>query len=108
MRRIKEEADKTRQAILEAALTVFSKQGYHPARLQDIAEAADVTRGAIYHYFNLSNYKKKRVFAVEMIVAGLMAFTTTGNFNSFYSVIIMTFHTCIASLFFNNFPMEAL
>jgi AcrR family transcriptional regulator len=51
MRRVKEEADKTRQAILDAALTIFSRQGYHPARLQDIAEAADVTRGAIYHHF---------------------------------------------------------
>ena len=48
MRRIKEEADKTRQAILDAALTIFSRQGYHPARLQDIAEAADVTRGGVF------------------------------------------------------------
>ncbi len=51
MRRIKEEADKTRQTILNAALTVFSSKGYHPARLQDIADAASVTRGAIYHHF---------------------------------------------------------
>ena len=51
MRRIKEEADKTRQTILDAALTVFSSKGYHPARLQDIAESAGVTRGAIYHHF---------------------------------------------------------
>ena len=51
MRRIKEEADKTRQAILDAALTVFSRQGYHPARLQDIADDANVTRGAVYHHF---------------------------------------------------------
>lgn len=51
MRRLKEEADKTRQTILDTALTVFSSKGYHPARLQDIAEAAGVTRGAIYHHF---------------------------------------------------------
>ncbi len=51
MRRIKEDADKTRQTILDAALTIFSRQGYHPARLQDIAEVASVTRGAIYHHF---------------------------------------------------------
>jgi len=51
MRRTKEDAAQTRQMILDAALTVFSKQGYHPARLQDIAEAAGVTRGAIYHHF---------------------------------------------------------
>jgi TetR/AcrR family acrAB operon transcriptional repressor len=30
---------------------VFSKKGYHATRLTDIAEAAAVTRGAIYHHF---------------------------------------------------------
>ena len=51
MRRTKEEAAQTRQALLDAALTIFSKQGFQVARLQDIAEAAGVTRGAIYHHF---------------------------------------------------------
>jgi AcrR family transcriptional regulator len=37
--------------LLDAALAVFSKQGYQAARLQDIAKAAGVTRGAIYHHF---------------------------------------------------------
>jgi TetR/AcrR family acrAB operon transcriptional repressor len=51
MRRTKEEAAQTRQDLLEAALTSFSQQGYAAARLEDIAEAAGVTRGAIYHHF---------------------------------------------------------
>lgn len=51
MRRTKEEAERTRQAILEAALTVFSEQGYQAARLAEIASAAGTTRGAIYHHF---------------------------------------------------------
>jgi TetR/AcrR family acrAB operon transcriptional repressor len=51
MRRTKEEAAQTRQDLLEAALTIFSQQGYTAARLEDIAEAAGVTRGAIYHHF---------------------------------------------------------
>ena len=52
MRRTAEEAAQTRQDILEAALTVFSQKGYHATRLADIANAADVTRGAIYHHFD--------------------------------------------------------
>jgi TetR/AcrR family acrAB operon transcriptional repressor len=32
-------------------LSVFSRQGYKSARLQDIATEADVIRGAIYHHF---------------------------------------------------------
>lgn len=51
MRRTAEDAAQTRQEILDAALTVFSQQGYHAARLTDIADTAHVTRGAIYHHF---------------------------------------------------------
>ncbi len=52
MKRTQEEADLTRQNIIDAALFVFSKVGYDAARLKDIAEKAGVTRGAIYHHFD--------------------------------------------------------
>lgn len=51
MKRTAEEAAQTRQEILDAALDVFSDKGFHAARLQDIATAAGVTRGAVYHHF---------------------------------------------------------
>jgi len=51
MRRTKEEAEQTRQNLMRVALTVFNKNGYANTRLEDIAKAADVTRGAIYHHF---------------------------------------------------------
>lgn len=51
MRRTKEEAALTRQQILNAALSVFSAKGYSAATLEDIAQAAGVTRGAIYWHF---------------------------------------------------------
>jgi TetR/AcrR family transcriptional regulator, acrAB operon repressor len=51
MRRTKEDAELTRQALLKAAIKVFSQQGYAATRLEDIAEAAKVTRGAVYHHF---------------------------------------------------------
>ncbi|HLF89858.1 MAG TPA: TetR family transcriptional regulator [Anaerolineales bacterium] len=50
-KRTQEEAAQTRQDLLDAALSVFSRKGYHATRLEDIAEAASVTRGAIYHHF---------------------------------------------------------
>ena len=52
MRRTKEEAAQTKAEILEAALKEFSQSGYEAARLEDIAAAAGVTRGAIYHHFD--------------------------------------------------------
>jgi AcrR family transcriptional regulator len=37
--------------LLEAALLVFSSKGYRNTRLEEVAEAAGVTKGTIYHYF---------------------------------------------------------
>ncbi|MDH3944602.1 MAG: TetR family transcriptional regulator [Anaerolineae bacterium] len=51
MRKTKEEALITRENLLSAALRVFSQKGYSATRLDDIAQAAGVTRGAIYHHF---------------------------------------------------------
>lgn len=51
MRRTKEEAEQTKQALLDAALLVFSRDGFAASRLADIAAEAGVTRGAIYHHF---------------------------------------------------------
>ena len=51
MRRTKEDAEQTRQALLDAALAAFSNKGYQATRLQEIAEMAGATRGAIYHHF---------------------------------------------------------
>lgn len=50
-RRTKEEAQKTRQSIMEAAVGVFARQGVANASLTDIAQEAGVTRGAIYWHF---------------------------------------------------------
>ena len=44
VRRTKEEAALTRQAVLKAALTVFSSKGYAATTLEDIAARAGVTR----------------------------------------------------------------
>jgi TetR/AcrR family acrAB operon transcriptional repressor len=51
MKRTKEEAAVTRATVLKAALTVFSAKGYAAAKLDDVATAANVTRGAIYWHF---------------------------------------------------------
>ena len=38
-------------ALFEAALDIFSKRGYRATRLEEVAEAAGVSKGTIYHYF---------------------------------------------------------
>jgi AcrR family transcriptional regulator len=44
--------DDRMQELLEAALQVFARQGYRNTRLDEVAEAAGVTKGTIYHYFD--------------------------------------------------------
>ena len=51
MRKTKEEAQKTRQHLLNAALEVFWRTGVTRATLQEIATEAGVTRGALYWHF---------------------------------------------------------
>ena len=51
MRRTKEDAEKTRQQLMDAGLVVFIKKGYKAANLEDIAKEANVTRGAITWHF---------------------------------------------------------
>jgi AcrR family transcriptional regulator len=50
-RRTKDEAEKTRNAILNAAEKVFYAHGVGRTSLQEIARAANVTRGAVYWHF---------------------------------------------------------
>ncbi len=51
MRRTKEEAQQTRERILDAAESVFFSRGVAATSLDQVAKAAEVTRGAVYWHF---------------------------------------------------------
>ena len=51
VRRTKDEAQETRNRILDAAEYLFSERWVSRTSLEDIAQAASVTRGAIYWHF---------------------------------------------------------
>jgi AcrR family transcriptional regulator len=40
-----------RRVILDAAVRVFARDGYHTSRVGDIAEEAGIAHGLLYHYF---------------------------------------------------------
>ncbi|RZN22945.1 MULTISPECIES: acrEF/envCD operon transcriptional regulator [unclassified Escherichia] len=50
-KRTKAEALKTRQELIETAIAQFAQYGVSKTTLNDIADAANVTRGAIYWHF---------------------------------------------------------
>lgn len=41
----------TRERILDAALSVFARKGYHRATVDDIVRASGTSKGAVYHHF---------------------------------------------------------
>lgn len=44
-------AEEKRRRLLDAAVRVFARDGYHTSRVGDIAEEAGVAHGLLYHYF---------------------------------------------------------
>jgi AcrR family transcriptional regulator len=54
--------DKRRQ-ILDAAVGVFARQGFHATRVSDIADEAGVAYGLVYHYFRSKEEVLNELFA---------------------------------------------
>jgi TetR/AcrR family fatty acid metabolism transcriptional regulator len=54
--------DKRRQ-ILDAAVRVFARQGFHATRVSDIADEAGVAYGLVYHYFRSKEEVLNELFA---------------------------------------------
>ena len=59
------EKDK-KEKIIKAAVKVFSQKGFHEAKVEEIAQLADVGKGTVYEYFS----SKTELFQ-EMFKAGM-------------------------------------
>ncbi len=76
MKSLREEhAQSTRKAILEAACRIFTSKGYDAASIDEIAAAARVTSGALYHHFRNKREVMRAVF--ETLEAALKDRVTT-------------------------------
>jgi TetR/AcrR family transcriptional regulator, fatty acid metabolism regulator protein len=52
-----------RRNILDAAIRVFARQGFHSTRVSDIADEAGVAYGLVYHYFTSKDEVLNELFA---------------------------------------------
>jgi TetR/AcrR family transcriptional regulator, fatty acid metabolism regulator protein len=55
-------AEEKRRQILDAAVRVFARDGYHTSRVGAIAEEAGVAHGLLYHYFGSKEEVLETVF----------------------------------------------
>ena len=94
VRKTKEEAQETRNAILDAAEVVFQENGVSRTSLAEIAAAAGVTRGAIYWHFankaDLFDAMVQRVFG--QLEAKLTEFQETPDENPVDLLRKLAFH----------------
>jgi TetR/AcrR family fatty acid metabolism transcriptional regulator len=54
--------EEKRRLLLDAAVRVFARKGYHASRVGDIAEEAGVAYGLLYHYFGSKEEVLRSVF----------------------------------------------
>jgi TetR/AcrR family transcriptional regulator, fatty acid metabolism regulator protein len=61
-KRTTEPVDK-RRVILDAAIRVFARDGFHRCRVSDIAREANVAYGLVYHYFRSKDEVLNTIFS---------------------------------------------
>jgi TetR/AcrR family fatty acid metabolism transcriptional regulator len=54
--------EEKRRQLLDAAVRVFARKGFHASRVGDIAEEAGVAHGLLYHYFASKDQVLEAVF----------------------------------------------
>lgn len=57
--------EEKRRRILDAAVRVFARKGFHGSRVSDIAEEAGVAHGLLYHYFSSKDELLETIFREE-------------------------------------------
>jgi AcrR family transcriptional regulator len=55
-------AEEKRRVILDAAVRVFARKGFHTSRVGDIAEEAGIAHGLLYHYFSSKDEVLETIF----------------------------------------------
>ena len=54
--------EEKRRLILQAAVRVFARKGFHDSRVGDIAEEAGIAHGLLYHYFDSKDELLETIF----------------------------------------------
>lgn len=112
MRRTKEEAEQTRKNLIRIAVHVFREKSFAATRMSDIAEAAGVTRGAIYHHFG-SKVELLKAVALEHrnfftgMVEEVLKKEGLNTIVAIKQMIHSIFHKLVADVYFRHF-MEIL
>ncbi len=73
-----EDLNKTKQAIMNIALSLFCKQGFNETSVEAIVKKAKVSKGAYYHYFQSKDAILEEI-VIEFIDQSAVAFENIAN-----------------------------
>ena len=70
-----------RRLILDAAVRVFARRGFHTSRVGDIAEEAGISHGLLYHYFSSKDELLETIFREtwDEVVTAIAAVEASGE-----------------------------
>jgi AcrR family transcriptional regulator len=70
-----------RRHLLDAAVRVFARKGFHASRVGDIAEEAGVAHGLLYHYFESKDQVLEAIFHENwsVLIARIASVEETGE-----------------------------
>ncbi|WHP31727.1 acrEF/envCD operon transcriptional regulator [Trabulsiella odontotermitis] len=80
-RKTKADALKTRQLLIDAAIEQFAKHGVTNTTLSDIADAAGVTRGAVYWHFSSKTELFNEMWEQQVPLNHIIKYIRTENEN---------------------------
>lgn len=80
-RKTKADALKTRQLLIDAAIEQFAQRGVTNTTLSDIADAAGVTRGAVYWHFSSKTELFNEMWEQQVPLSDIVKYIQTENEN---------------------------
>jgi AcrR family transcriptional regulator len=66
--------EQKRESIMQAALKVFSKKGYSPAALDEVAREASIAKGTLYLYFRDKEdlFSSTIIYVIDKLAAQML------------------------------------
>jgi hypothetical protein len=78
--------DKRREQILNTALKVFAHKGYSATKISDIAIAAGLSQGLLYHYFKTKDEVFTELFKNSFVITGIPGYTVQQDISPFEKI----------------------
>ena len=115
MKKTKQEAEATKQAILQSALDLFYEKGYSKTTFELISSKIGLTKGAVYWYFKnkpdlvaalINNYVERKMAFLKEKVSTLKHFDDIKHYFLATSDFILGNENALKLAFFLSLQME--